>query len=306
LHGTPQPPQLVNVDKLASQPLFGLLSQLAKPMAHEGEQPAAAQDVVPLGFVHAVPHVRQLVSVLSGVSQPLAATTSQSPKFVLQDVSAQVPVWHVPTPLAYEHTLPHIPQFDVEVLVFVSQPLFGLVSQLAKPIAHIGVHMLLEQAVVPFAFVHVVPQDPQFEAFVAVLLSHPFPYMPSQFWNGVVQDWITHVVPLHVGVPFCTEHTLPQPPHALTLFVVAASQPLLTFASQLPKPAAHMIPHAPLVHVAEPFVELQTFMHAPQFEVFVAVLISQPFVLTLSQLANVPTHEVISHVPVAHDVLAFG
>jgi hypothetical protein len=42
------------------------------------------------------------------------------------------------------------------------------------------------------------------------------------------------VVPLHVGVPFCTEQTLPQVPQAFTLFVVAVSHPLLTAASQLP------------------------------------------------------------------------
>ncbi len=47
-------------------------------------------------------------------------------------------------------------------------------------------------------------------------------------------------------------------------------------------------------------------MHAPQFDVFVAVWISQPFVLLPSQLANVPTHEVISHVPVLHDVFALA
>jgi hypothetical protein len=92
----------------------------------------------------------------------------------------------------------------------------------------------------------------------------------------------------------------------LTLFVVAVSQPLATFASQLPKPAPQLIPHAPFVHVDDPLVALQTFMQAPQLDVFVAVLISQPFVLLPSQLANVPTHDVISHVPVAHDVFAFA
>lgn len=117
---------------------------------------------------------------------------------------------------------------------------------------------------------------------------------------------MAQVVPLHVGVPFWTEQTMPQPPHALTLFVVAVSQPFATFASQLPKPAPQMIPHAPFVHVGEPLFELQAFMHAPQFDVFVAVLISQPFVLFPSQFANVPTHDVISHVPVAQDVFALG
>lgn len=121
-----------------------------------------------------------------------------------------------------------------------------------------------------------------------------------------MQPWIPHAVPLHVGVPFCTEQTFPQPPQALTLFVVAVSHPLATFASQLPKPAAHMIVHEPFEQPAEPLVVLQAFMQAPQCVVFVAVLISQPFVLVPSQLANVPVHEVISQVPVAHDVFAFG
>lgn len=167
-------------------------------------------------------------------------------------------------------------------------------------------HIPLAHDVVPFMFVHVVPHEPQFVVLVPVLISQPFAYCPSQFWKGAVHDWIPHVVPLHVGVPFCTEHTLPHAPHALTLFVVAVSQPFPTFASQLPKPAAHMIPHAPLVHVAEPLLVLQLFVHDPQCVVFVAVLISHPFVLSLSQLANVPTHELISQVPVAQDVLAFA
>jgi hypothetical protein len=67
-----------------------------------------------------------------------------------------------------------------------------------------------------------------------------------------------------------------------------------------------LIPHAPAVHVGEPWFVLQAFMHAPQCEVFVAVLISQPFVLTPSQLPNVPTHDVISHMPVAHETFALG
>lgn len=172
--------------------------------------------------------------------------------------------------------------------------------------AHEGEHMPLMHDVVPFMFEHVVPHMPQFEALVAVLISQPLPYIPSQFWKGAVHDWMPHVVPLHVGVPFCTEQTFPQPPHALTLFVVAVSQPLVTFASQLPNPAAHMIPHEPPEHVAEPLFALQTFMHAPQCCVFVAVLISQPFSLLPSQLANVPVHDVISQVPDAHEVFAFG
>jgi len=134
-----------------------------------------------LAFVHAVPQNLQFVTVLSAASQPFAAIKSQSPNPLLQEVSAQVPVWHVPTPLVYVHALLHIPQFVFDVFLFVSHPLFGLPSQLAKPIAHIGVHIPLMHEVVPFVFVHVVPHEPQLDELVAVLTSHPFPYMPSQF-----------------------------------------------------------------------------------------------------------------------------
>ena len=79
-----------------------------------------------------------------------------------------------------------MPQFEMDVLVFVSQPLLGLPSQLAKPIAHDGVHMPPMQVVVPLVFVHVVPHEPQFEVLFPVLISQPFAYMPSQFWNGAV------------------------------------------------------------------------------------------------------------------------
>lgn len=77
--------------------------------------------------------------------------------------------------------MPHAPQFEMDVVVFVSQPLFGLPSQLPKPIAHIGVHMPLVHDVVPFIFEHVVPHVPQLDVLVPVLISQPLPYIPSQF-----------------------------------------------------------------------------------------------------------------------------
>ena len=135
-----------------------------------------------------VPQTPQLDVVLSGTSQPLAATPSQLPYPELHETSAQVPVWHEPVPLEYVHALLHMPQFKLDVLVFVSQPLLGLPSQLAKPIAHVGVHVPFVHDVVPLPFVHVTPHMPQFDVLLPVLISQPFAYMPSQFWNGAVHD----------------------------------------------------------------------------------------------------------------------
>ncbi len=83
--------------------------------------------------------------------------------------------------MAYEQTVPHAPQFKFDVFVFVSHPLFGLPSQLAKPCAHMGAHAPPLHDVVPFMFEHVVPHDPQLLALLVVLISQPFAYCPSQF-----------------------------------------------------------------------------------------------------------------------------
>jgi len=127
-----------------------------------------------------------------------------------------------------------VPQFVRFVFVFVSQPLLGFESQLWNPAAHTGVHTLAWHDVVPFGFVHAVPHAPQLLALFDEFVSQPVAYCPSQSLKGAVQLWIAQAVPLHVGVPLSTAQTLPQAPQALTLFVVAVSQPSVTLALQLP------------------------------------------------------------------------
>jgi hypothetical protein len=124
--------------------------------------------------------------------------------------------------------------------------------------------------------------------------------------NGDVHDWTAQVVPMHEGVPFCTAQTLPQPPQAATLLTVAVSHPFETVASQLPYPDAHEIEQLPAEQDAAPWFVLQTFPHAPQFDVFVAVFTSQPLDAVMSQSANVESQLTTWHVPVAHDSTAFG
>lgn len=172
--GVPQPPQFIKVLSAVSQPLFLLPSQLSYPMAHMGAHMPPEHVVDPCEFMHVVPHVPQLVVVLRDTSQPFASTPSQLPAPGLHIVRAHVPVWHAPTPLVYVHVVPHPPQFDVDVFVFVSHPLFGLASQLAKPIAHIGEQDPFMHDVVPFMLLHVVPHEPQFVVLVPVLTSQPF------------------------------------------------------------------------------------------------------------------------------------
>lgn len=59
--------------------------------------------------------------------------------------------------------------------MFVSHPLFGFESQLAKPGAQTGLHTPDEQDVVPFALAQAVPHVPQLVRLVAELTSQPSP-----------------------------------------------------------------------------------------------------------------------------------
>ena len=75
----------------------------------------------------------QLVSVLSGRSQPLPAASSQSSQPASQLVTSQVPVPQLGLPCGVEQPRPHWPQF-VSELSSVSQPLFLFPSQSPQPI----------------------------------------------------------------------------------------------------------------------------------------------------------------------------
>ena len=88
LQPTPQPPQSLNVLRDLSQPLPGELSQSSQPASQLViSQVPVSQLGVPCGVLHELPHMPQLVRVLSCVSQPLLRLPSQSPQ----------PIWHMGT-----------------------------------------------------------------------------------------------------------------------------------------------------------------------------------------------------------------
>ncbi len=113
-------------------------------------------------------------------SQPFASpgSLSQSAQPGLQDATAQVPLAHVAVAFGIEHVTPHAPQF-VNVVVDVSQPLFGLPSQSPHPELQTGTHRPDGQLVVPFEFVHDTPHPPH-EPMELRLVSHPLLGLPSQ------------------------------------------------------------------------------------------------------------------------------
>jgi hypothetical protein len=114
-----------------------------------------------IGLVQLVPQLPQLFeSLVVLTSQPLFALPSQLENPGVQ-TGAQAPLEHEVEPFALVQAMLQPPQLAMLVSVFVSQPLTGLLSQLALPGLQVGVQTPALQAVVPLEFVHFTPQVPQ-------------------------------------------------------------------------------------------------------------------------------------------------
>lgn len=82
-------------------------------------------------------------------------------------------------PVTAGQVFPHVPQLLV-VLSCVSQPFGRLLSQSPHPVLQLGAHTDDAQVVVPCAFVHAVPQAPQWLALPRRSTSQPFAGAASQ------------------------------------------------------------------------------------------------------------------------------
>lgn len=143
----------------------------------------------------------------------------------------------------------------------------------------------------PLTELHVVPQPPQLEVFVAMFVSHPFATLPSQLAQPDEHaSW--HAPETHEGVAFTVLHALPHEPQ-FEVVVVGVSQPFEGLASQLAKPELHRMPHVPEEQVGVPFVELQVLPHEPQLAVSLPSTISQPSVTLPLQLAKPGVHAML-------------
>jgi hypothetical protein len=131
VQAVPHAPQLVSVVRVDSQPLDSFRSQLPKLELHVvSAQVPVAHVEAPLGREHAVPQEPQLASVVSGVSQPLEATRSQSPKPASHETTRQIEPLQLAPAFGGSHTVPQAPQF-ASPSSEVSQPLEATRSQSA-------------------------------------------------------------------------------------------------------------------------------------------------------------------------------
>src|SRR5690606_17279022 len=109
-----------------------------------------------------------------------------------------------------------------------------------------------------------------------------------------------HVPVEQVSFAFGSVQPTPQPPQLVTV-LIARSQPSLAIPLQSAKCVAQVSTwQVPLAQVSDAFARLQPTPQPPQS---VSVLIgpSQPSLGTPLQSAKSPVHEVISHIPLAHD-----
>ena len=160
------------------------------------------------------------------------------------------------------HPVPHEPQFERLVFVFVSQPVEALLSQLPKPeLQAPSVQTPPGHVSAALARLHVTLQSPQ-SVSVAVLRSQPLLGLPSQLLKFAAQVG-TQAPAVHVVVPLALVHCVPHVPQFDVVFS-EASQPLLCWLSQLPKPELQEIEQEPRLQVGVAFAPLQTAPHAPQ------------------------------------------
>lgn len=139
------------------------------------------------------------------------------------------------------HDSPHIPQFDVSLAVLVSHPSAALPLQLSHGLVHMYPQVPPMQLRVAFAgdgqtFMHA----PQFERFVAVLISHPSPAVALQSSYPMLQEK-PHAPIEHVRLAFGrVAHTVPQAPQLSRLERVSTSHPFAADPSQSANPALHV------------------------------------------------------------------
>jgi hypothetical protein len=106
-----------------------------------------------------------------------------------------------------------------------------------------------------------------------------------------------HVPPKQTAAALAKLHAVVHTPQCAASVLRFVSQPFAALASQLPKPELQVIPQAPPLQVAVPFVPLHKVPHAPQFAGAVLVLVSHPFVALPSQLPNPALHVPSTQVP---------
>jgi len=311
VHMEPQPPQFARlVLVLTSHPSVGSLLQSEKPGLHESTaQAPLTHAAVPLATLQTFPQAPQLLAlVLVLTSHPLAGSWSQSAKPVSQAATVQALLLHPAVALARVQTFPQAPQFAGLVLVFTSQPSVGSLLQSPKPALHEAtVHAPAAHPAVALARVQTVPQAPQLLGSTAVCTSQPSESLVLQLaqpaWQAMPQT-----LALHLGSAFARSgQTWPQEPQLMADVDRSISQPSVASVSQSANGSMQVMPHVEAAQVALLCAGTgQACAQAPQFARSVRPSISQPLVVSASQLRKPALHGPMSQDPLRQTRLALA
>jgi hypothetical protein len=224
----------LSVVTLTSQPLVGLPSQSAKPVAQASSTQVPDEHVAAaLAKRHTTPQPPQLLtSVLrTARSQPLDGAPSQSAKPALQPPTTQrLPTHALTLALAREQRVPHAPQLPGSVVVLTQSP-----EQLVVPAPQLAPHTSLEHTC-PDA--QAIAHRPQLLLSVRMLASQPSDGDALQSAKPGLHVPIEHVPDAHVAMALAKRHTMLHPPQLLVSVPrTLVSQPLAGTPSQSAKPA---------------------------------------------------------------------
>jgi hypothetical protein len=183
-----------------------------------------------------------------------------------------------------------------------------LPSQSAKPAVQVMAQRPAAQAGTALsAPMHTVPQAPQWETLVPVLVSQPLAALPSQSPKPAAHIATAHWPIVQAAVALARSHRVEHEPQRLLSVLRLASQPLLGSLSQSAKPAAQVYVHAPALHPAVALGRAaQAMPQPPQWATVVCVLTSQPLPGVLSQSAKGAVHMPTAHTPLRHAAWALA
>jgi hypothetical protein len=200
-------------------------------------------------------------------------------------------------PLATVQAVPQPPQLEALLVVFVSQPLPTLPSQLPQPVLHEIEQAPREHAAVPLVLEHAAPQAPQFAGLVEVLTSQPSGSRALQLPKGALQETTLQVPVEQEDTALFRAQTVPQPPQFAFVFRLV-SQPSEYWFTQSANPAEQVaMEQAPPVHAGVPLATWQAAPHEPQLVREVLRLASQPFEELPSQSPSGLAHEEMPQTP---------
>jgi hypothetical protein len=172
---------------------------------------------------------------------------------------------HPAVPLGTAHARPQAPQWLGVLVVLTSQPLAALPSQSANPAAQVKPQRPAAQAGVALsAPMHTVPQAPQWETLVPVLVSQPLAALPSQSPKPAAHIATAHWPIVQAAVALARSHRVVHAPQRLVSVLRLTSQPLRGSLSQSAKGAVQRpTAHTPSRHAAWALATSQRLPQAP-------------------------------------------